>query len=180
VSYTFGSPRWPATQIFFNDLVPVENPAARAVRMALGMQERLEGLRTMWRERGYDLDFGVGIAQGYATIGMIGFEGRFDYGVIGTVTNLASRLCGEAVAGQILVSQRVLAAVGHFVDSEAVGELVLKGFSKPVRAFNVLRTRRSAREWIRAELEVHDEALRVEAERARDAQQDHLPVLERD
>ena len=140
--------RWDATverftgdgmMIFFNDPVPVENPAERAVRMALGMRERLEGLRMMWRAEGYDLDFGVGIAQGYATIGMIGFEGRFDYGVIGTVTNLASRLCGEAVDGQILVSQRVLAAVGNFVDSEAVGELALKGFSKPVRAFNVVR-----------------------------------------
>ena len=160
--------RWDATlerftgdgmMIFFNDPVPVANPEERAVRMALGLRERLEGLRAMWRGRGYDLDFGVGIAQGYATIGMIGFAGRVDYGVIGTVTNLASRLCGEAVAGQILVSQRVLAAVGGLVDTEPVGALPLKGFSKPVRAFNVLRERGSARERIRAELEVHDDGL---------------------
>ena len=145
--------RWNATlerftgdgmMIFFNDLVPVENPAERAVRMALGIRERLEGLRATWRARGYDLDFGMGIAQGYATIGVIGFEGRLDYGVIGTVTNLASRLCGEAMRGQILVSQRVLAAIGHLVDSEAVGELALKGFSKPVRAFTVGRPQPSA------------------------------------
>jgi class 3 adenylate cyclase len=203
--------------IFFNDPVPVENPAERAVRMALGMRERLEGLRVMWRAQGYDLDFGVGIAQGYATIGLIGFEGRLDYGVIGTVTNLASRLCGEATEGRILVSQRVLAAVGDLVESEAVGELALKGFSKPVPAFNILRARRSVRERVRTELEVHGdgllalaafheprrpiaagrpqaaalpaglrvvdapvEALRVEPERVRDAQQDHLSVLERD
>jgi class 3 adenylate cyclase len=124
--------------IFFNDLVPVENPAERAVRMALEMRDRLEDLRVRWHERGYDLDFGVGIAQGYATIGMIGFEGRFDYGVIGTVTNLASRLCGEATAGRVLVSQRVLAAVGSLFDTEPIGDLTLKGFSKPVRAFTVV------------------------------------------
>jgi class 3 adenylate cyclase len=145
--------------IFFNDLVPVANPAERAVRMALGIRERLDGLRAMWRARGYDLDFGVGIAQGYATIGMIGFEGRLDYGVIGTVTNLAARLCGEAKAGQILVSQRVFGAVAHVTDGELVGALALKGFSKPVRAFNVLRVSASARERIGAELEVHDDRL---------------------
>ena len=127
--------------------------------MALGIRERLEGLRAMWRARGYDLDFGVGIAQGYATIGMIGFEGRLDYGVIGTVTNLAARLCGEAMAGQILVSQRVFGAVAHVMDGELVGALALKGFSKPVRAFNVLRVSGSARERIGAELEVHDDRL---------------------
>jgi class 3 adenylate cyclase len=92
----------------------------------------------VWRKRGFDLDFGVGIAQGYATIGAIGFEGRLDYGAIGTVTNLASRLCGEARPGQILVSQRVIGAVEDLVKSEPVGELPLKGFLKPVPAYNIL------------------------------------------
>jgi class 3 adenylate cyclase len=128
--------------IFFNDPVPVANPAERAVRMAVGMRARVEDLRVRWRQRGYDLDFGIGIAQGYATIGVIGFEGRSDYAAIGTVTNLAARLCAEALGGQILVSQRVLAAVGDEVDAESVGELRLKGFSKPVLAFNVVRLKR--------------------------------------
>ncbi|MGH7305693.1 MAG: adenylate/guanylate cyclase domain-containing protein, partial [Candidatus Rokuibacteriota bacterium] len=87
----------------------------------------------------YDLDFGVGIAQGYATIGAIGFEGRMDYGAIGTVTNLAARLCGEAKPRQILIAQRVFGAVEPMVDVEELGGLALKGFSKPVPAFNVLR-----------------------------------------
>ena len=93
------------------------------------------------RKRGYDLEFGVGIAQGYATIGAIGFEGRSDYGAIGTVTNLASRLCGEAKPGQILVSQRLLAAMEDLMEVEPVGELHLKGFLKPVPAFNVVHLR---------------------------------------
>jgi len=92
-----------------------------------------------WRKRGYDLDFGVGIAQGYATIGAIGFEGRMDYGAIGTVTNLAARLCGEAKPRQILISQRVLGALEAIVEVEDLGGLTLKGFSKPVPAFNVVR-----------------------------------------
>jgi adenylate cyclase len=125
--------------VFFNDPVPVPNPAERAVRMALAMRERVAGLSVMWRKRGFDLDFGVGIAQGYATIGAIGFEGRLDYGAIGTVTNLAARLCGEARPGQILVAQRVLSAVEEFAEGEPVGEMALKGFLKPVPAYNVLR-----------------------------------------
>src|SRR5881296_3524837 len=92
--------------IFFNDPVPVPNPAERATRMALAMRERVRDLRVKWRKRGVDLDLGIGIAQGYATIGAIGFEGRLDYGAIGTVTNLAARLCGEAKPGQILIAQR--------------------------------------------------------------------------
>ena len=127
--------------IFFNDPVPVPDAAARAVRMALAMRARVDELLVRWHKRGYDLDFGVGIAQGYATIGAIGFEGRMDYGAIGTVTNMAARLCGEAQPRQILVSQRVLGAVEALVEAEELGGLTLKGFSKPVPAFNLLRLR---------------------------------------
>jgi adenylate cyclase len=127
--------------IFFNDPVPVADPQARAVRMALTMRQAVEGLTARWRKLGHELDFGVGIAQGYATIGAIGFEGRWDYGAIGTVTNLAARLCGEARPGQILVSRRLYGAIDTFVEAEPVGELSLKGFAKPVSAFNVLRAR---------------------------------------
>jgi class 3 adenylate cyclase len=125
--------------VFFNDPVPVANPAERAIRMALAMREGVRELTAKWRKVGYELDFGVGIAQGYATIGGIGFEGRWDYGAIGTVTNLASRLCGEAKPGQILVSQRVVGTVENFVEVEAVGGLSLKGFHRPVTAYNILR-----------------------------------------
>ncbi len=124
--------------IFFNDPVPVPNPAERVIRMALAMRERVAELTQTWRKRGYELDFGVGIAQGYATIGAIGFEGRWDYGAIGTVTNLASRLCGEAKPGQILIPQRLLGTVEELVEVEPVGDLSLKGFLKPVAAFNVV------------------------------------------
>jgi len=123
--------------IFFNDPIPVPNPQERAVRMALAMRERVDELMRGWRKLGYELDFGVGIAQGYATIGAIGFEGRWDYGAIGTVTNLAARLCGEAQPGQILVSRRLHGVVEDFVTAEPVGELSLKGFSRPVTAYNV-------------------------------------------
>ena len=124
--------------VFFNDPVPIPDAGERAVRMAVAMRERLAALTAGWRKMGYELDFGVGIAQGYATIGAIGFEGRWDYGAIGTVTNLAARLCGEAQPGQILVSRRVLAAVERLVEAEPVGELALKGLLKPVPAFNVV------------------------------------------
>jgi class 3 adenylate cyclase len=127
--------------IFFNDPVAVADPQARAVRMALAMRESVEALTARWRKLGHELDFGVGIAQGYATIGAIGFEGRWDYGAIGTVTNLAARLCGEARPGQILISRRLYGALETLVDVEPVGELALKGFAKPVTAFNVLRAR---------------------------------------
>jgi adenylate cyclase len=130
--------------IFFNDPVPVANPQERAIRMALAMRAAVDGLTARWRRLGFDLDFGIGIAQGYATIGAIGFEGRWDYGAIGTVTNLAARLCGEARPGQILVARRLYGAVEHLVDVEPVGELTLKGFAKPVTAFNVLRARATA------------------------------------
>ncbi len=124
--------------IFFNDPLPVPDPAARAVRMAVAMRDRVGVLTDSWRRRGFELDLGVGIAQGYATIGAIGFEGRLDYGAIGPVTNLASRLCGEAKPGQILVSQRVASGVEGLARSEPVGELTLKGFQRPVKAFNVI------------------------------------------
>jgi len=127
--------------VFFNDPLACPDPAARAVRMAAAMRERVRELAGGWRKRGYDLDFGVGIALGYATLGRIGFEGRFDYGAIGTVTNLAARLCDEARGGQILLSQRVHAAVEELVEVEPAGELVLKGFHKPVATFNVLRVK---------------------------------------
>ena len=127
--------------IFFNDPVLVENPAERAIRMALAMRESVAELKVKWRKLGYELDVGVGIAEGYATIGAIGFEGRLDYGAIGTVTNLASRLCGEAKPGQILVSQRLLGTVDNLIDVEPVGELTLKGFHRSIRAHNILRLR---------------------------------------
>ncbi len=124
--------------VFFNDPLPVPDPAERALRMALAMRERVTQLTAGWKRRGWDLGVGVGIAQGYATIGAIGFEGRWDYGAIGTVTNLAARLCGEAKAGQILISQRLLGTIDELVECEPVGELTLKGFQRSVTSFNVL------------------------------------------
>ena len=103
----------------------------------IDMREQLVSLSEQWRQHGFDLDFGAGIAQGYATIGAIGYEGRWDYGAIGTVTNLAARLCGDAEPGQILISRRVQTAVEDLVQTEAVGERELKGFLKPVEAFNI-------------------------------------------
>ncbi|HEV2056588.1 MAG TPA: response regulator [Methylomirabilota bacterium] len=129
--------------IFFNDPVPVPNPAERALRMAVAMRERVSDLSMGWRKRGYDLALGVGIAQGYATIGAIGFEGRWDYGAIGTVTNLAARLCGEAKGGQVLVTSRVAGALEDLIECEEVGALALKGFLKAVPTFSVLGLRPS-------------------------------------
>jgi class 3 adenylate cyclase len=125
--------------IFFNDPTPIPNPAERAVRMALAMRERVKELTVKWRKLGYELGFGVGIAQGYATIGAIGFEGRWEYGAIGTVPNLAARLCGEAKPGEILVPQRLLGTVEELVEAEPAGELSLKGFHRPVAAYNIVR-----------------------------------------
>jgi len=124
--------------IFFNDPAPVPNPGERAVRMALAMRERVAELIGKWRKLGYELDLGIGIAQGYATIGAIGYEGRWDYGAIGSVTNLAARLCGEAKPGQILISKRVLATMEELLQVESAGELSLKGFNRPIPAYNVL------------------------------------------
>jgi adenylate cyclase len=124
--------------IFFNDPLPCLDHAERAVHMAVAMRVRVADLKTGWHKRGHRLAFGVGIAQGYATLGKIGFEGRFDYAAIGTVTNLASRLCDEAKEDQILISQRVYSAVEALVEAEMVGELSLKGFSRPVLAYNII------------------------------------------
>jgi len=124
--------------VFFNDPLPCDDPAARAVKMTVAMRERVGELITWWRKRGHQLGFGVGIAQGYATMGKIGFEGRFDYAAIGTVTNLASRLCDEAQTEQILISQRVFGAVEKMVDVEPMGELALKGLNRPTTTYNIL------------------------------------------
>jgi class 3 adenylate cyclase len=124
--------------VLFNDPLPCPDPTARAVRMALEMRERVAELSQEWRRQGHDLGFGVGIAQGYATLGRIGFEGRSDYAAIGPVANLASRLCDEAGSGDILISQRALATVEDFVDAEPLGDLALKGFLRPVTAYRVL------------------------------------------
>lgn len=123
--------------VFFNDPVPCEEPALRAVRMAVAMQERVGDLVRKWQKQGHALDLGIGVAQGYATLGRIGFEGRFDYAAIGTVTNLAARLCDRAEGGQILVSQRVFAETEDAVTAEPVTEISLKGFSKPMGVFSV-------------------------------------------
>ena len=130
--------------IFFNDPVPVPDPAERAIRMALAMRDRVHHLATGWRKRGHDLALGVGIAQGYATIGAIGFEGRWDYGAIGTVTNLAARLCGEAKGGQILVSSRVAGILEEMIELEEMGMLTLKGFARQIPTFNAVGLRKPA------------------------------------
>ena len=124
--------------IFFNDPTPVPDPAERAVRMAAAMRDRVAELAVGWKRSGFELDFGIGIAHGYATLGAIGFEGRVDYGAIGTVTNLAARLCAEARPGQVLLSQRVQTAVEPLVETEPVGDVSLKGISRPVKIFNLL------------------------------------------
>jgi adenylate cyclase len=116
----------------------------QAIRMALVMRESVAALARGWKKRGFALGFGVGIAGGYATIGTIGFEGRLDYGAIGTVTNLAARLCGEAGDGQILISPRVFSKVEPRIEAEPVGELTLKGFHRPVHAHNVVAVRSEA------------------------------------
>jgi len=130
--------------IFFNDPVEVANPEERAIRMAEAMRARIRVLGAEWRRRGYDLDLGMGIAKGYATIGAIGFEGRRDYAAIGSVTNLAFRLCTEAAPGQILISQRIHAAVTDLVETKEVGPLQLKGFSRPVVAFEIAHLKQAA------------------------------------
>ncbi|HEX2501132.1 MAG TPA: adenylate/guanylate cyclase domain-containing protein [Methylomirabilota bacterium] len=127
--------------IFFNDPLPVPDAAERAVRMAVAMRERAAELAARWHRRGYELDLGIGVAKGFATIGAIGFEGRWDYGAIGTVTNLAARLCGEAKPGQILISPRLLPEVEQLLEVEEVGALAVKGLARPVRAMNIVRLR---------------------------------------
>jgi adenylate cyclase len=124
--------------VIFNDPVPVENPALQAVLMALDMRTAIGGMIETWRDLGHDLGCGIGIAHGFATLGTIGFEGRFDYAAIGTVSNVASRLCDEAKPGQILISPRVRLAVGNAVTVDPIGEFTLKGIRRPMMAYNVL------------------------------------------
>jgi adenylate cyclase len=124
--------------VFFNDPVPCPDPAERAVKMAIAMREAASKLIAAWRRRhASELGFGVGIAQGYATLGQIGFSERSGYTAIGTVCNLAARLCGEAKGGQILVSSRVAGAVETIAKLEDLGTLEVRGLSRPVAAFNV-------------------------------------------
>jgi adenylate cyclase len=124
--------------VVFNDPVPVDNPALQAVLMALEVRDALGALTATWSRLGHEIGFGIGIAHGFATLGTIGFEGRFDYAAIGTVSNVASRLCDEAKPGQILISRRVLVAVENAVQVEPVGEFELKGIRRPVAAYNIL------------------------------------------
>jgi len=125
--------------VLFNDPVPCPDPALRAARLAVEMREAVASLARSWIARGHEIGFGVGIAQGYATLGRIGFEGRSDYTSIGTVTNLAARLCDEAKDGQILVTRRIAAAIDNLAEFEPLGDLALKGLSRPVSVLN-LRT----------------------------------------
>lgn len=129
---------------FFNDPMPCPDPQARAVRMALEMRDRVRELARTWRQRGHDLDLHVGVASGYATLGQVGAAGRSEYGAIGSVVNLTSRLCGEAAGGQILVDRRVQSAVEDIAEVRSVGELKLKGFSKSVPAYEILGLKASA------------------------------------
>jgi adenylate cyclase len=133
-------------QLFFNDPIKVPDAALRAVRLGCALREEMAELTPRWTKRGYDLDFGAGVALGYATCGEIGFEGRSDYAAVGAVTNLASRLADEATAGQILVTQRLHAEVEDDVEVEPAGEFTLKGFRRPVAAFNVVSVRGEAAE----------------------------------
>ena len=130
--------------VFFNDPVEIPEPQLQATRMALAMQARFAELQAGWRKRGYDLGLGIGIAVGYATLGRIGFEGRFDYGAVGTVVIQAQRLSAAAKAGEILVSSRVHAAIEDRIDARSAGELELKGFHQPVPAFQVTALREVA------------------------------------
>jgi class 3 adenylate cyclase/CheY-like chemotaxis protein len=123
--------------VFFNDPMPCEDAALRAVRMAVAMRSRIRELADAWAKRGYDLGLGIGVAQGFATLGRIGFEGRFDYAAIGSVTNMSARLCAAAAPWQILVTQRVFSSTESFAVGDSVGELTLHGFSQPIRAFGI-------------------------------------------
>jgi len=128
--------------VFFNDPLPTEDHTEKAVHMAIEMQARVRKLRPGWLKKNYDLHLGVGMAAGYATLGTIGFEGRMDYGAVGNVTILASRLSSEAKGGQILMDQKTLSNIEDLVEAEPLGELQLKGFSRPTAVFNILRLKR--------------------------------------
>jgi adenylate cyclase len=122
-----------AMMVFLGDPIPVEAPAATAISLALDMRDAAAELSAAWRKRGVDLGLGIGIDKGFATVGAIGFEGRSDYAAIGTVTNLASRLCQQAQAGKILLSQRVYSEVDALIEAQDLGEVELKGFARPMR-----------------------------------------------
>jgi class 3 adenylate cyclase len=124
--------------VFFNDPLPCPDAAARAIRMSVEMRERVRALARDWAQDGHQLSLGIGVAQGFATLGRIGFEGRYDYAAIGSVTNLAARLCGEAKPWQVLVTRRVLAAAGDGLEADPLGDLRLRGFSRPFPVFDVL------------------------------------------
>jgi class 3 adenylate cyclase len=125
--------------VFFNDPVALPDHELHAAKLAVAMRERVGGLAAAWRRRGYELGLGAGIATGHATLGQIGFEGRYDYGVLGTVTNLAARLSDAAGAGQILLSQRAFSALEEHVEAQPAVELQVRGFSRPVQAYELLR-----------------------------------------
>jgi class 3 adenylate cyclase len=124
--------------VFFNDPVPLEEPELQAAKLALAMRERIGECAARWGKRGYDLGLGAGIAVGYATLGRIGFEGRYDYGALGSVTNVAARLSDEAGPGQILLSQRAFAALEERIEARLFGQLELKGLARPVEAYELL------------------------------------------
>ena len=131
-------------QLFFNDPIEIPDAPLRAVRFGCALREEMIGLTERWRKRGYAVDFGAGIALGYATCGEVGFDGRSDYAAIGSVTNLASRLADEATGGQVLITQRLNAEVENAIEAVAAGEFALKGFGRPVPAFNVVAVRETA------------------------------------
>ncbi len=143
---TVGFLQGDGVQLFFNDPIEVPDAPLRAVRLGCALREEMIALTRRWHRRGYELDFGAGIALGYATCGEIGFEGRSDYAAVGAVTNLASRLADEATGGQILIEQRLHAEVEDSVEVQPVGEVTLKGFRRPVAAFNVVALREKAAE----------------------------------
>jgi adenylate cyclase len=127
--------------VIFNDPIPCENHLQKAAAMAVAMRDRVKELRSGWLKKGYELDLGVGLAAGYATLGTVGFEGRMDYGSVGNLPNLAARLCAEAIGGEILTDQKTASRLDDFVETEFLRELQLKGLSRSIIAFRILRTK---------------------------------------
>jgi class 3 adenylate cyclase len=127
--------------VIFNDPMPCENHLQKAGQMAIEMRDRVKELRAAWIKRGYNLDLGVGLASGYATLGTVGFEGRMDYGTIGNLPNLAARLCAEAQGGQILTDQKTASKLEDYFEVESLAERQLKGISRPIMAFNIIKAK---------------------------------------